>query len=204
MPDAWKINDCHSFIVLFPGLTQECLDLSFWFKHETTPLNNEQVHGVTALSEHQLFNTEIYRRYRFMYYAIESQRTCAYCASLRYHAHMAWLHARFNQSCSIVSLTELVANQVASVVCCPWRQPMVGTDESVGWVHTVSGVSQEPQEPRMGYGYGSRDSVQTSLTLSEQHLLELPSWSSGSCKTRGASHIFTVFQCCLSCAEVVF
>ena len=81
-------------VILIPGITQECLDLSFWFKYETTPLNKEQVHGITVLSEHQHLNTEIYRYYRFMYYAIESQRTCAYRTSLRYHAHKAWLRAR--------------------------------------------------------------------------------------------------------------
>ena len=49
------------YLVLFAGLTQECLDLSFWFKHETTPFNTEQIHGITVLSEHQLFNTETSR-----------------------------------------------------------------------------------------------------------------------------------------------
>ena len=49
-----------------------------------------------------------------------------------------------------------------------------------------------------------RDSVQTLLTLSEQHLLEQHSWWSDSCKTRGTGHMFTIYQCCLSHAKVVF
>ena len=45
------------YFFLFLGLTQECLDLSFWFIHETTLFNTKQVHGIPVLSEHQLFNT---------------------------------------------------------------------------------------------------------------------------------------------------
>ena len=79
---------------LFPGLPQEYLDLSFWFEHKPTPLNNEQVHGIIVLSERQL----LIRRFsahlvtRFIQDAIFN-----HCAHMQkrvpcHHACKAWLH----------------------------------------------------------------------------------------------------------------
>ena len=182
------------FIFLFPGLTQECIDLSFWFKHETTPLNNKQVHSITVLSV-PTFNTEISDT-KFMYSAIEWQHACAYRASIHYHAHKAWLCARnvMVQSRS-VSLTELLANHIVSVVH-QWRQPMLGTDDTVGWAHTVSRVSQEP---RMGYSYDREIqyihcSVRAPLSRATLVMIGL-----SGCR----SHT-TIYQCCLSHAKLAF
>ena len=54
---------------------------------------------------------------------------------------------------------------------------------SVGWAHTVSRVSQEPQK---GYGYDHNKYHWHSQSSSESTFLKLHSWWSGSCKTRSS------------------
>ena len=165
---------------LFPGLTQEYLDHSFWFKHKTTPLNNQSA------------NLLIWRfsDTRFIYYAIETQH-----ALLHYHTHKAWQRARFNLA---LSLNELLANQVASVVregnlrsgrTSQFAEPILSAESvsNLGWsTATIARCSTN-----------ITDTVKAASSWVTLMVIGLP-------QDKGAGHILTVYQCCLSRTKLLY